>query len=80
MVKRVGGWESIFKETVAVGVATCYNVGALGNRLAVGHVTLDHVGQVRILVPQPVWKHSELLFKKKELVPALVQFLMSEAK
>ncbi len=27
--------------------------GALGNRLAVGRVTLDHVGQVRILVPQP---------------------------
>ena len=25
----------------------------LGNRLAVGHMTLDHVGQVRILVPQP---------------------------
>ena len=25
----------------------------LGNRLAVGRVTLDHVGKVRILLPQP---------------------------
>ena len=47
----------------------------LGNRLAVGQRTLDPPGKVRILLPQPVKKLSELLFEKKSLIPALQQIL-----
>ena len=49
----------------------------LGNRLAVGQRTLDPPGKVRILLPQPLCKHAGLLFHKKQLIPALQQFLMN---
>ena len=52
-----------------------YNFRVLGNRLAVGRRTLDPLGKVRILLPQPFWKHSELLYEKKSLIPALKQLL-----
>ena len=38
---------------VAVDTASCYNPNELGIRLAVGRRTLDPLGQVRILDPQP---------------------------
>ena len=32
-------------------------------------------GAVRIHSDQPLWKHSELLFEKKQLIPELQQLL-----
>ena len=36
---------------------------------------LDPLAQVRILARQPVFTHSELVFEKKALIPALQQLL-----
>ena len=36
--------------------ANSYNGMSLGISLAVGRLTLDQLGQVRILDPQPVWR------------------------
>jgi hypothetical protein len=40
-----------------------YNLGALGDRLAVGHRTLDPAGEVRILLPQPLKIYVGLFLK-----------------
>ena len=44
--------QSVTKK-VAVDTASCYNPNELGIRLAVGRRTLNPLGQVRILDPQP---------------------------
>jgi hypothetical protein len=47
--------QSISQQAIIVlDRAGCYNLVALGNSLAVGRMALDHEGQVRILVPQPL--------------------------
>ena len=41
---------------VAPDKRNSYNINLLGISLAVGRLTLDQLGQVRILDPQPVWR------------------------
>ncbi len=52
------------RDRVDTGVNFSYNQITLGNRLVVGQRTLNPSTKVRILLPQPVWKHSELLSEK----------------
>ena len=40
---------------IAPNKRNSYNISLLGISLAVGRLTLDQLGQVRILDPQPVW-------------------------
>ena len=46
--------------------------------VVVARGTLDPLALVRIQARQPVWKHSELCFEKKQLIPALQQLLISK--
>ena len=48
--------------------------------VVVAQRTLNPPTQVRILARQPIKKLSELLFEKKQLLPALVQLLASQGK
>ena len=48
--------------------------------VVVAQGTLDPLAQVRILARQPVFTHSELVFEKKGLIPALQQLLVSYSK
>ena len=45
---------------VDIKMSTSYNLGVLGNSLAVGQRTLDPPGKVRILLPQPFGNHITL--------------------
>jgi hypothetical protein len=45
--------------------------------VVVAQGTLDPLAQVRILARQPVFTHSELVFEKKRLIPALQQLIVS---
>jgi hypothetical protein len=42
------------RHAIALGKRKSYNMNILGISLAVGRLTLDQLGQVRILDPQPV--------------------------
>ncbi len=53
---------------------------ALGIRLAVGHLTLDQAGQVRILDPQPDLIKPELSFDKKQHYIVAMQGLVESFK
>ena len=48
-------------------------IAALPSCVAVAQRTLDPFAQVRILARQPLMIHSELVFDKKRLIPALQQ-------
>ncbi len=45
--------SSFEQDKIAIGIAGCYNLDMLGNRLVVGQRTLNPPGKVRILLPQP---------------------------
>jgi hypothetical protein len=48
--------DALGHRAIAPDKRNSYNINLLGISLAVGRLTLDQLGQVRILDPQPVWR------------------------
>jgi hypothetical protein len=65
--------ESV-KHSVVEEEQSSYNVNLLGISLAVGRLTLDQLGQVRILDPQPVRKLIAIVRTRELSAPAMLGF------
>ena len=48
--------DALRHRAIAPDKRNSYNINLLGISLAVGRLTLDQLGQVRILDPQPIWR------------------------
>ena len=65
--------ESV-KHSVVEEEQSSYNVNLLGISLAVGRLTLDQLGQVRILDPQSVRKLIAIVRTRELSAPAMLGF------